>query len=415
MDQLASDVIAALEVELTKSEEQVGLYTAHYDKLKDKYRALRQRNAETAEELAESRHVYKFQKAFLLKIINRYLEPFADKNDIQVTDDWTVDSMFTVLGHIFQDAMEAGSLQDQVKLLQKELFSKADKVQAVADQQFAQDFRVIVSLVKTLSRTTCLIDLVDPIAALDKGQLLEGVSHHHWDSRARKRYLIEAWVWSVLVKMVFRTPFAILGAKCDSLSEVWQNLFLQGHLHDWPCPSGLCETWRYTTMEQMMDLLDCDVITKGVLKQSNRSVEPSVFEARQAVMNNIETGLGKISASPDLVRVQNIIDKAFALALLMSLQRYRLQVTWPKVGDIFVEGQMSAVPNPDDSDNLEGVVAFIVNPGLTKWGDTHGKHFDQRYDIVHSLVQLEVATPKQEIEEVLEIQYALDGISTSER
>jgi hypothetical protein len=71
----------------------------------------------------------------------------------------------------------------------------------------------------------------------------------------------------------------------------------------------------------------------------------------------------------------------------MALQRSRLQVTVPKNGDRFSRAEMSAVNGDDEEEIEDGVVAFVINPGLTKWGDAHGKKLDQRYDIVRALVQ----------------------------
>jgi hypothetical protein len=168
----------------------------------------------------------------------------------------------------------------------------------------------------------------------------------------------------------------------------------------------------------MLSLVHIDVITNGVTKGTDPIVEPSILGVRETVRNKIATALAKISVSPDMTQVQNIIDKAFSVALQMSLQRYRLQVTWPKVGDIFCDGEMSAMPNLDDGDDNKGIVAFIVNPGLTKWGDTHGGHFDQRFNIVQPLVQLESKTTEQEKQEFLEVREMhreLDELSVSRR
>jgi hypothetical protein len=411
------EVFDALQAELAKSEEKRDLYAEKYDKLKDKYRKIRDIAQEQKEDLDHSQTTVKWLEKLLLKILNRYLSPYVEENGDKL-DEWTVDSTLTVLDRMFQDAKDAKSLQEQVRVLQRELLAKVDKVQAVSDQQFALDFRSLISLVKTLSRTTRLIEVVDPVAALGEGLLLEGVSPCHWSSRARKKSLIEAWVWSVLVELVFRSPFAILGKDCDSLGETWQNVFFLEHFQKWPTPTTLCETWRYTTMERMLSLVHIDVITNGMIKGTDLIVEPSILGVRETVRNKIGTALAKISVSPDMTQVQNIIDKAFSVALQMSLQRYRLQITWPRVGDIFCDGEMSAMPNLDDGDDNKGTVAFIVNPGLTKWGDTHGGHFDQRFNIVQPLVQLESKTTEQEKQEFLEVwemHRELDELSVSRR
>ena len=57
---------------------------------------------------------------------------------------------------------------------------------------------------------------------------------------------------------------------------------------------------------------------------------------------------------------------------------------------------MTSVPDRDGDDINDGVVAFVVNPGLTKWGDARGEKLDERYDIVPCLVQLEPMRIKRE-------------------
>ncbi|KAJ8113128.1 hypothetical protein OPT61_g4673 [Boeremia exigua] len=90
-----------------------------------------------------------------------------------------------------------------------------------------------------------------------------------------------------------------------------------------------------------------------------------------------------------------IVDRAFTLALEMSLQNCRFQVTYPSAGAKFHDGSMSSLPDLDGEDISDGIVAFVVNLGLTKWGDAHGKMLDQRYDVVSALVQLEPAEEKR--------------------
>jgi hypothetical protein len=51
---------------------------------------------------------------------------------------------------------------------------------------------------------------------------------------------------------------------------------------------------------------------------------------------------------------------------------------------------MTAVPDRNGRDIEEGTVSFVVNSGLTKWGDAEGRNMDCRYDIIASLVQVEL-------------------------
>jgi hypothetical protein len=272
-------------------------------------------------------------------------------------------------------------------------------VQAASDEQLALDFRAIISLVKSLSRTIQLIDVVDPLTTLGEGPLLAGVSNQHRSTRRGMKIWVEAWIWSVLMRMVFHNPYAIFGKHCDVLNKIWQDLFHENHVDGWPSPSALCETWRYTTMERMTSLVDCEIITKGETKGTNTMHHADVLQAREAAMNEIRNGLMVMSASSTSTQVQNIINKAFALAMKMSLQRYRLQITYPKAGGLFKEEEMTAVQDHDGDDKNESVVAFVVNPALTKWGDTHGNHFDHRYDIVPALVQLESVSREKSMEQ----------------
>ena len=118
-------------------------------------------------------------------------------------------------------------------------------------------------------------------------------------------------------------------------------------------------------------------------------LEVGVSTLRHETSNTIGSRLAKFSSiTVDAPQFQNIVDKAFQLALQVSLQRFRIQITHPMVGDSFNTDTMKAIPNTDDEDADDGAVAFIVRPGLNKWGDTHGKNFDHRYDVVPSLVQV---------------------------
>lgn len=386
--EIPAEVYEALEAEFTQSEEGLKKYSVKYKKLKERHLKLRDTFGEQAEQLSHYQDTNKWQEKLLNSIVRQYLKPYAEKTGIK-PEQWNEGSCHMVLEHLQQDVQEAGALQDQIQVLQRELLSKADKVQAAPDGQFALDFRAIVSQVKVLSRTTRLLQVVDSKADLPEGVMLEDVSRHHWDNRTKKKCLVEAWVWSVLLELVFASPFMILGEKCDFLCFNWHSLFLSGHVGEWPGPSALCETWRYTTMERMMEVVDPNVIAKGESKGANPFVEASILKARQMVMDKIQTGFVECADPAAIAQIQTIIDKSFALAMKMSLQRYRLQVTYPKVGAAFIKEEMAGISEDDDGVANDGVVAFTVNPGLTKWGDTHGNHFDERYDIVPALVQLE--------------------------
>jgi hypothetical protein len=64
----------------------------------------------------------------------------------------------------------------------------------------------------------------------------------------------------------------------------------------------------------------------------------------------------------------------------------------PKIGDIFRETEMKLQNTLEEEESTEhGIVAAIINPGLTKWGDVQGKNSDHRYEIVPALVRLQAS------------------------
>jgi len=336
-------------------------------------------------------------------IIDKYLRPHAKKTGKEPKA-WCESEVHTVLGSIFEDAVEVHSmrgrmrksqddvrgLQVQLQALQSEMLTRVVKTQATMDDQFAQDFRNIASLVKTLSRTVRPDHEEDLIDILGTGLMLENVRQIHLSGRTGIKTHVQAWIWCVLLHYIFRSPFAIFGEEGEMLATLYTNMFQKDHYNAWPSPTTRCETWRYTTMEQLSESLSRDAMARWESHTKDDMLSSNLIDRRAKVLSEILQRFADFSSSYDLERVRLIIDKAFALSMMMSRQAFRLQLTYPKVGDWFNADTMTALPNDDGEDVVEGVVAFVVHPGLTKWGDTHGKNLDHRYDIVRSLVHLEV-------------------------
>jgi hypothetical protein len=408
----SENVIVEFQSALTACQKELEEQRAEHSRLRLTNSKLRATNKTQYDTLIQWDLEARKTHGLLNKMIEEYLNPYAQTHGIR-PHKWVEESFLTVLDAMSKDAADANSsaaeassyavevrtLTEQVRMLQKEMLANVDKVHVASDEQFAQDFRVITSLVKSLSRTIRISDTVDITEVLNSGHLLKNVSRHHWNNRARKKLLVEAWVWSALVQRVFRTPFVIFGTQCETLAVNWQSIYLGDHCHGWPVPTSLCEMWRCTTIEGMLGLVDRDVIIHGKQKDIPGELDSSIIAARDSVLNTIGHRLTKLSTTTvNRSQVQNIVDKAFALALQMSLQRVRFQITHPEVSDKFDTNRMKYMPDLDGEDVDDGIVAFIVNPGLTKWGDAHGKNLDHRHDIVPSLVQLE-ATQEQEVEE----------------
>jgi hypothetical protein len=421
---------ASLRGELTKKTVYLQMEYDRNDKLRQKnlrlQHELQELNAKHAELTAEKRHI-KHRYGILVRELMR---PYARGQNLQWNDHDT-DSINRTLLPLIADVTEASqvkhqllrsetdvytlqdqlrasqihtaSLQTQVQSLQKQMLAQVDKVIAVPDHQFNQDFRTLAAMVKTLSRSIRVTEDMTMSDVLEPHVLHYNVAEHHWKSRARKKYYIEAWVWSVLYRKVFLNPFAIFGPTGKKFDVNWVTLFSDDFVDDWPFPSSVCEMWRYTSMEQLVDHVGRSTIKEGQAETPTESqivetLRGHVTEARNATFNVISGTLAQVSPTADLSRVLLIINKAFSLAMEMSLQRSRLQVTWPYVGDQFVKEEMSCMPDSDGEEIEGGIVAFIVHPGLVKWGDANGKNFEERYDIVPSLVHLErpVGEPSEE-------------------
>lgn len=328
-------------------------------------------------------------------LVKKVVLPYAQYRNLQWNEQ-TGETIDIFVDPLVADALEADSLREQKSALQRELLAGVEKGEAMTDEYFAQEYRNLAALVKTLSRGIRLEPYVNVIESLDSGILLGNVAKGEWTSRIQKKYMIEAWTWSVLLDLVFRDPFVMFGTTTETLRSLWSVLFDRPPDQDWPAPSVLCETWRCTTMERLVGgIVDPKIITQRMTKEKYRPLEQSLINSRDNVVEVINIALAAVSSQIDVSELHQIVDKAFALTMHMSFQRARFQVTYPKHGDDFNPQSMKSIPDSDGEELNKGIVVLVVNPGLTKWGDAHGKNLDHRYDIVASLVQLEAVDEKR--------------------
>ncbi|USP81406.1 hypothetical protein yc1106_08680 [Curvularia clavata] len=302
---------------------------------------------------------------------------------------------------------EARGLRDQVQALQKEMLAQVPNNEVITDEVFSRDFHAIVSLVKSLSRSIQPPQNVDILDALEPGVLLRDVSKHHWDTRARKKAYVEAWIWSVLIDKVFRYAFG----PCKDLVNLhiyWCFIFGDSWINRWPKPNPESETWRFTTVTKLVGDTGQETLIAGQdhgdrpgLNAYAHQLQQEMLERRGYVANIIKSHLTAVVPTSDLSHISEVVNKAFALALDMSMQRFRVQVTWPDIGEEFEASSMTPVPDRNGEEIRRGVVAFIVNPGLSRWGNARGQDFGVCHEIVPSLVQLEPVQTRREALHVL--------------
>jgi hypothetical protein len=160
----------------------------------------------------------------------------------------------------------------------------------------------------------------------------------------------------------------------------------------------LAEQWRYTSVEQLVEIEieedGANIVSSKKKRSSKTELEKGIQESRSKVAIRIQDALTRMDPDLDFGQVSDIIVEAFSLARRMSQQRCRMQIVFPNIGDSFVVGQPDLVSTYESEDVQTGTVALIVNPGLAKWGDSQGKMLDQRLDIIPSLVFVEPAVEK---------------------
>lgn len=381
--------IANIELALHQRERELKAQTSKVSELEQNLAELEKNIRGREEKYEKDKTRVESLGQLLNNVIENIIKPYTKASDIHCPDRFNSTSLMDMMKSLLRDAVEARPLRTQVQALQDETLAKVQKVQAISDDTLARDFRIIVSLVKSLSRTAQLTNGQDMLATLRASYLLYGVGPHQLSNRTQKKLYVEAWIWCALVHWVFSSAFGLFGEEGKDYHKMFQKMFGAQLLHGWPSPIPQSETWRYTTVSHLADCLRPEVTTSWENKPEYDCLEFSVVKNRIFALQMIENDLSYFLPTVDLVPIRQIIDKAFALALQMHRQRCRLMVTYPLVGEAFDSDSMTSVPNADGEEVDNGKIAFVINPGLVKFGDAHGNKLDKRYDIVPSLVQLE--------------------------
>jgi hypothetical protein len=387
-------IIRDLKSKLVQCRHESQAQDCQYEELKQDFCHIQKENDDLRNEhheLAGYKESQKFFQARYDHTVKHLLLPYAQKRSLQF-DDRTGEALDFVLSPLLHDAQEAGALRNQVQILRKELLAREKKIAAISDEQFASDFSKLASQIKTLSRLLRPHQEVDVLEALGPCIMASGVAPHHWSGRVGRKLFIEAWIWSTLIQMVFQNPFTIFGVESGIVANLWSSMFGSEHCHGWPTPSPPCETWRHRTMEQLVSLVDEDIIAQGKTKEKYLYLEQCVVYARASVISTIETGLATITSEVDSSQVLQIVHGAFTLLRHMSVQLPRLQIKFPRYGETYDKIEMKPHALLEEEDGIDdGIVAAVVNPGLMKWGDVHGKNHDHHYAIVPALVRLQVS------------------------
>jgi hypothetical protein len=146
--------------------------------------------------------------------IEQCIKPYVKNEGLQY-DEQDDTNIQMVAESLVRDALNATSsrshtlqLEEKLQSLQQQLLATVEKTEAVPDAQFTHDFRDLASAIKTFSRSINFSDKVDmlSIAPIRDCRLTKNVNVTCWKTAARKKFLIEAFIWSALYNDVFDSP-----------------------------------------------------------------------------------------------------------------------------------------------------------------------------------------------------------------
>ncbi|KAF1950893.1 hypothetical protein CC80DRAFT_597772 [Byssothecium circinans] len=388
--------------------------------------AIKDENKELASKNQQLSHNVEAWAGLYEHIVNKYIQPYASRKNESYRDHDSA-SIHKVLGPLLEDALEAEPLRAKLQLLQKGMFASVEKVQSIPDEQFQVDFAKLASAIKSFSRAIKLPPDMDvsSICLLQKCNLVKSVPTAYWNTGARKKGMVEAVVWSVLMKCIFASPIHMFGPYCEDIHDMYKKLFGTSHFNHWPIPTELSERWRYTTLEHIVCIVGADRIINGPAEGDSSELVESMQRIRYIIWRHLETTFSPLSPKTDFSKLAMIINQAMALALQMFTQRSRYQIVWPMIGDVYQEGKTRHLRSVQESEDIEeGCVALIISPGLTKWGNAHGKNLETRLDLVPSEVLVEpfieeepdvkvggIAIPVEGVDQPKAVQTATDSRS----
>jgi hypothetical protein len=279
--------------------------------------------------------------------------------------------------------------------LQEDALSRVDHYQPVPDAEIQKEFDIVKLAVVGFSK-----DLVSKTGPDMLRESLSGLAlssdmdEETWElsKRWNAKLLVESVIWRELYQSLFENPFRVYGSSNDYMAA-WKELFESGtfkralsssghlslELTDsqsgsdgdlYPYPSETSEQWRVITVKAL-DTLRSDVTT----------------ETRRG----LEQRLKPIGYQPEQHEedINYIITSAQKLAKTLSIQKARLRLFVPEVGERFsakVYNYKLESANKHGEDLESGEVSFVVVPGLRKWGDGDGRSLETFNDQIAAKV-----------------------------
>ena len=294
---------------------------------------------------------------------------------------------------------ENKKLRSDLGDIQRGMLTNVDGFQPETDSSLKTRFEELGNRIAALTKG---INTADFGEALGNSDFANSVPKRH------RKFLVESRLWEILSARIFCTPFALFGESGNVCSQLWMELFSESKsisfcccaevdslleisnpsgTFTWPCPSELCEKWRYTTFERIQEILSEDEADeeKATALSSHQIVKGRTCDALSDVLSRV----GRTDRGDD---IQIIVDQACAMVQVFGTQRCRVQLVFVEPGKLVkVKGSSPIANENDDLEEEEGEVNLVIAPGLRKWGDGQGGSLDQKRDVCPVRVYLRAA------------------------
>lgn len=285
--------------------------------------------------------------------------------------------------------------RDRVRKVEQDMRLSVDYFQALQDDELKTRFYKLTSEIERLSRLPPAQDLAQRMQAL-------GLDIHLPPNSPRGDHclLLHGALWAVVEESLFRTPFQVFGAYGDAIHETWISLFGHGDTNgngasstgiDWPERDTLAEKWRYTTVDCLRRSLNSDPSGSASHAEATNLQDQQIQESFHANMATVTSRLTSLlldydssSSSVLAASISGLLNQAATFALLIALERCRVQVFVPAIGG--PSNTLTRRDTPDFKDVYPGneaempcgVAEFVVAPGLSKAGNSRGGKLDER-------------------------------------
>lgn len=131
------------------------------------------------------------------------------------------------------------ALQRNLETLQGKALAKTDHFQPDLDANLQNAFNNLANTVKGVGKLVGKNLAPGVIEGLAANMLTPNVPTETWRDERTRRYLAPSVVWSLVLRELFSSPFAVFGDDASHVALAWEQLFSQGQEHSAEKETGL--------------------------------------------------------------------------------------------------------------------------------------------------------------------------------